>query len=148
VLALESRAYGGQAGASARIENYLGFPTGISGAALTGRAYVQAERFGVEIAIPAPAGRLLTDGATPRVELCGSLTRLQARTVVLSCGARYRKLALDNRKCQRIPVFASCARSANVRYIDDSAGSRRWESSWFSTARCATTGTATISGLI
>ncbi|WP_395399187.1 NAD(P)/FAD-dependent oxidoreductase [Pseudoduganella sp. UC29_106] len=52
VLALEGRAYGGQAGASARIENYLGFPTGISGAALTGRAYVQAERFGVEIASP------------------------------------------------------------------------------------------------
>jgi thioredoxin reductase (NADPH) len=96
VLALESRAYGGQAGASARIENYLGFPTGISGAALTGRAYVQAERFGVEIAIPAPAGRLLIDGATLRVELCGSLTRLQTRTVVLSCGARYRKLALEN----------------------------------------------------
>lgn len=96
VLVLETRAYGGQAGASARIENYLGFPTGISGLALTGRAYVQAERFGVQIELPAPAGRLLC-GETPlQVEMCGSLTRLKARSVVLSCGARYRRLSLAN----------------------------------------------------
>ncbi|HEX5341253.1 MAG TPA: FAD-dependent oxidoreductase [Duganella sp.] len=94
VLVLETRAYGGQAGASARIENYLGFPTGISGAALTGRAYVQAEKFGVEIAIPAPAGRLLCGSYPLQVEMCGSLTMLKARTVVLSCGARYRRPAL------------------------------------------------------
>ena len=61
VLALEQRAYGGQAGASARIENYLGFPTGISGRALAGRAYVQAQKFGVEIATPASAAKLLCD---------------------------------------------------------------------------------------
>lgn len=99
VLVLETRAYGGQAGASARIENYLGFPTGISGGALTGRAYVQAEKFGVEISIPAPAGRLINDGVLPlQVELCGSLTRLKARSIVLACGARYRKPALANLK--------------------------------------------------
>ncbi|WP_432382622.1 FAD-dependent oxidoreductase [Duganella sp. P38] len=98
VLALETRAYGGQAGASARIENYLGFPTGVSGRALAGRAYVQAQKFGVEIAIPAPAGRLICDTYPLQVEMCGSLQRLQARTVVLSCGARYRRPSLANLK--------------------------------------------------
>ncbi|MBA5690017.1 FAD-dependent oxidoreductase [Rugamonas apoptosis] len=96
VLALETRAYGGQAAASARIENYLGFPTGVSGRALAGRAYVQAQKFGVEVAIPAPAGRLLCDTYPLQVELCGSGQRLQARTVVLSCGARYRRPSLAN----------------------------------------------------
>ena len=96
VLALETRAYGGQAAASARIENYLGFPTGISGRALAGRAYVQSRKFGVELAIPAPAGRLLCDSHPLQVEMCGSLQRLRARTVVLSCGARYRRPSLAN----------------------------------------------------
>ena len=58
VAVLDLRAFGGQAGASARIENYLGFPTGISGQALAGRAFVQAEKFGAEIAVPAPVARL------------------------------------------------------------------------------------------
>ncbi len=53
VVVLDCRSYGGQAGASARIENYLGFPTGISGQALAGRAYVQAQKFGAEMLIPA-----------------------------------------------------------------------------------------------
>nr|WP_093555469.1 FAD-dependent oxidoreductase [Pseudoduganella namucuonensis] len=98
VLALETRAFGGQAAASARIENYLGFPTGISGAALAGRAFVQSQKFGVEIAIPAPAGRLICDTYPLQVEMCGSLTRLRAKTVVLSCGARYRRPSLANLK--------------------------------------------------
>ncbi|WP_317201621.1 FAD-dependent oxidoreductase [Janthinobacterium sp.] len=93
VLVLEQRAYGGQAGASARIENYLGFPTGISGRALAGRAYVQAQKFGVEIAIPASAARLLCDTYPPRLSL-GDGTELRARSVVLACGARYRRPAL------------------------------------------------------
>ncbi|WP_332854698.1 FAD-dependent oxidoreductase [Duganella sp. S19_KUP01_CR8] len=96
VLALETRAYGGQAAASARIENYLGFPTGVSGRALAGRAYVQAQKFGVEVMIPAPAGRLICDTYPLQVEMCGSLQRLKARTVVLSCGARYRRPSLAN----------------------------------------------------
>ena len=58
VIVLDSRAFGGQAGASARIENYLGFPTGISGMALMARAYNQAEKFGVEMALPDQANRL------------------------------------------------------------------------------------------
>ena len=58
VIVLDSRAFGGQAGASARIENYLGFPTGISGMALAGRAFNQALKFGVEIAIPLQVSHL------------------------------------------------------------------------------------------
>ncbi|MFA9216349.1 MAG: FAD-dependent oxidoreductase [Sphingomonadaceae bacterium] len=96
VLALETRAFGGQAAASARIENYLGFPTGITGRALAGRAYVQAQKFGVEIAIPAPAARLICDTYPLQVEMCGSGQRLKARSVVLSCGARYRRPSLAN----------------------------------------------------
>lgn len=96
VLVLETRAYGGQAAASARIENYLGFPTGISGGALAGRAFVQSKKFGVEMAIPAPAGRLLCHSHPLQVEMCGSLQRLQSRTVVIACGARYRRPALAN----------------------------------------------------
>ncbi|PHV07488.1 thioredoxin reductase [Janthinobacterium sp. BJB412] len=98
VLALETRAYGGQAAASARIENYLGFPTGVSGRALAGRAFVQAQKFGVEVAIPAPAARLICDTYPLQVEMCGSGTRLKARSVVLSCGARYRRPSLANLK--------------------------------------------------
>ncbi|GGY84502.1 FAD-dependent oxidoreductase [Pseudoduganella plicata] len=97
VLALEQRAYGGQAAASARIENYLGFPTGISGGALAGRAYVQAQKFGVEVAIPAAAARLLCDTYPLRVQLADG-TCVQGRTVVLSCGARYRRPSLANIK--------------------------------------------------
>jgi thioredoxin reductase (NADPH) len=97
VLALEQRAYGGQAAASARIENYLGFPTGISGGALAGRAYVQAQKFGVEVAIPAQAKRLICDTYPLRVELDDG-TQVLGRTVVLSCGARYRRPPLANIK--------------------------------------------------
>ncbi|WEF35751.1 FAD-dependent oxidoreductase [Pseudoduganella chitinolytica] len=95
VLALEQRAYGGQAAASARIENYLGFPTGISGGALAGRAYVQAQKFGVEVAIPAVAARLVCDTYPLRVQLADG-SCVQGRTVVLSCGARYRRPSLAN----------------------------------------------------
>jgi len=95
VLALEQRAYGGQAAASARIENYLGFPTGISGRALAGRAFVQAQKFGVEVAIPAPATRLLCDSWPLRVEIAGEQI-VRAKTVVLASGARYKRPALDN----------------------------------------------------
>jgi thioredoxin reductase (NADPH) len=91
-LVLDCRAFGGQAGASARIENYLGFPTGISGMALMARAYNQAQKFGVEIAIPDEATRLTAvDGG---YRLCvGAEEQATARAVVLASGARYRRLA-------------------------------------------------------
>ena len=88
---------GGQAGASARIENYLGFPTGITGAALTGRAFVQAEKFGAEIIFPAAVAELTCLGAAGpyRLELAGG-GAVTARTVVIASGARYRRPALRN----------------------------------------------------
>jgi thioredoxin reductase (NADPH) len=92
VLVLESTAPGGQAGSSSKIENYLGFPTGISGLALASRAYAQAERFGSDIAIARTATRLTCDRRPYRIEL-GSDSVL-ARTVVIATGARYRKPAL------------------------------------------------------
>jgi thioredoxin reductase (NADPH) len=97
VLVLDCRAYGGQAGASARIENYLGFPTGISGQALAGRAYVQAQKFGVEMLIPAQAKSLDCSHMATEGELQLTLTDgrcLRSRTMVVASGARYRRPAV------------------------------------------------------
>lgn len=94
VLALDCRSFGGQAGASARIENYLGFPTGISGMALMGRAFSQAQKFGVEILIPDEAVKLECGNTPCHVQL-GTGERVQARAVVIATGARYRRLGVD-----------------------------------------------------
>ena len=91
VLTLDCRAFGGQAGASARIENYLGFPTGISGMALMGRAFSQARKFGVEMAIPDEAVTLEC-GSDPLHLRLATGERIQARTAVIAAGARYRRL--------------------------------------------------------
>lgn len=81
VLVLDERAFGGQAGESARIENYLGFPTGISGMALAGRAFNQALKFGVEIAIPLDvATTAASRGATQEIP-CASTLPMAARRV-------------------------------------------------------------------
>lgn len=93
VVVLDCRAYGGQAGASARIENYLGFPTGISGQALAGRAFVQAQKFGAEMLIPAQAVALdCTRVASGVLALrLADGRELRARSVVIASGARYRR---------------------------------------------------------
>jgi len=94
VVVIDCRHFGGQAGASARIENYLGFPTGISGMALAGRAYVQAQKFGAEVMIPAQAESLDCSRAGPGGELQLKLTdgrRLRARSLIVASGARYRR---------------------------------------------------------
>ncbi|MFL6845534.1 MAG: FAD-dependent oxidoreductase [Allosphingosinicella sp.] len=96
VLVLDCRAFGGQAGASARIENYLGFPTGISGMALMGRAFNQARKFGVEMAIPDEAVKLECDEGTGRRLSLANGERIRARAVVLATGARYRRLDVAN----------------------------------------------------
>jgi thioredoxin reductase (NADPH) len=96
-LVLDCRAFGGQAGASSRIENYLGFPTGISGQALMGRAYNQAQKFGVQMAVPHEAVALLPpDAAGNFVFKLTNDERARARTVVIASGARYRRLAVEN----------------------------------------------------
>ena len=94
VLAIDCRSFGGQAGASARIENYLGFPTGISGMALMGRAFSQAQKFGVEILIPDEAVKLECGNDPCHVQLKTG-ERVQARTVVIATGARYRRLGVE-----------------------------------------------------
>ena len=93
VLALDCRAFGGQAGASSRIENYLGFPTGISGMALMGRAFSQAQKFGVETAIPDEAVTLECGNDPLRLKLASG-EEIQARCAVIATGARYRRLDL------------------------------------------------------
>jgi thioredoxin reductase (NADPH) len=95
VIVFDGHAFGGQAGASARIENYLGFPTGISGQALTGRAYVQAQKFGARMVVPAAVVRLDTTEAPIALHL-GDGRRVKASTAVVATGARYRRLDVPN----------------------------------------------------
>jgi thioredoxin reductase (NADPH) len=95
VLVIETVAPGGQAGSSSKIENYLGFPTGISGLALAGRALVQAQKFGAEVAIATSALRLSCDGVPFQIELSDHQT-VRSRTVIVASGAEYRQLALHN----------------------------------------------------
>ncbi|TIO72742.1 MAG: cyclic nucleotide-binding domain-containing protein [Mesorhizobium sp.] len=95
-IVLDCRAFGGQAGASARIENYLGFPTGITGMALMARAYNQAQKFGVEMVIPDEAKLLGADDMSGYRLDVGDGEAVRARTVVIASGARYRRLDIAN----------------------------------------------------
>jgi thioredoxin reductase (NADPH) len=95
VLVLESLAYGGQAGSSSKIENYLGFPTGISGEALAGRAFVQAQKFGANVVVAADATRLDCSARPYTVHLADGRS-VRARTIVIASGAQYRELELEN----------------------------------------------------
>jgi thioredoxin reductase (NADPH) len=94
VMVLETSSPGGQAGSSSRIENYLGFPTGISGQELAARAYTQAQKFGASMLI-AKATRLICDRKPYVIEL-ESGAQISTRTVVIATGAQYRKLPLEN----------------------------------------------------
>jgi thioredoxin reductase (NADPH) len=93
VLVIETTAPGGQAGSSSRIENYLGFPTGISGQALAGRALVQAQKFGADVAVASSAVRLRCDRRPYEIELSNGHT-VRGRAVIIATGAEYRQLAL------------------------------------------------------
>jgi thioredoxin reductase (NADPH) len=95
VLVLESNAPGGQAGSSSKIENYLGFPTGISGQELAGRAYVQAQKFGAQIMITKCAKRLACDRKPYVIEMDDDQP-VPARAVIIATGAVYRRLSIDN----------------------------------------------------
>lgn len=99
VIVLDQKSFGGQAGASARIENYLGFPTGISGMALAGRAFNQALKFGVEIAIPLEVSKLDCGDGRKGDPFTLELTdggQVRAKTVVIASGARYRRPPIAN----------------------------------------------------
>ena len=95
VLVIEAYAPGGQAGSSSKIENYLGFPTGISGQDLAGRAYTQAQKFGARVVIARGAARLDCGRYPYIIEIEGGAT-VPARTVIIATGAEYRKLPLEN----------------------------------------------------
>jgi thioredoxin reductase (NADPH) len=95
VLVIEASSPGGQAGSSSRIENYLGFPTGISGRELAGRAYAQAQKFGAEVMIAKGAVELVCENNAYGVRLDDSVT-IPARTVVIATGARYHRPSLAN----------------------------------------------------
>jgi len=109
VLVIDCRSFGGQAGASARIENYLGFPTGISGLALMARAYNQAQKFGVEFAIPDEAIKLECGDDPLHLDLKTG-ERVKTRTLVIAAGAQYRRLGvagLDEYEGKSIHYWAS-----------------------------------------
>jgi thioredoxin reductase (NADPH) len=91
VMMVEAASPGGQAGSSSKIENYLGFPTGVSGQALSARAVAQAEKFGARMTVARAAARLYCDEVPLRVELVGGEC-IRARAVVVATGAQYRKL--------------------------------------------------------
>jgi thioredoxin reductase (NADPH) len=95
VLVIESNSPGGQAGSSSRIENYLGFPTGVSGQELAGRAYAQARKFGAEILIAQTAAELTCDRKPYSIRIDED-RRVPARAVIIATGAQYRKPALSN----------------------------------------------------
>src|SRR5213079_1913630 len=94
VLVLEAGSPGGQAGSSSRIENYLGFPTGISGLDLTARAYAQAQKFGAEVMIANGATKLVC-GRQPYAVQIGDGTSIAARAIVIATGAAYRKPPIE-----------------------------------------------------
>jgi thioredoxin reductase (NADPH) len=95
VLVIETTAPGGQAGSSSKIENYLGFPTGISGMELAGRATTQAQKFGAEMMIARSVVRLHCDRRPYQVELDGG-DRLPTLSIVIATGAQYNKPRLEN----------------------------------------------------
>jgi len=97
VLVVEAVAPGGQAASSSKIENYLGFPTGISGQALAGRARTQAEKFGAEIAIARTAVGVRCETRPYQVVLAGGET-VRAKCVLIASGAEYRKPQLEGRE--------------------------------------------------
>ena len=95
VLVLESNAPGGQAGASSRIENYLGFPTGVSGQALAARAYSQVHKFGAQVMIAKSAARLTCDRKPYAIDIHDGAP-IPARSIIIATGAEYRRLPLQN----------------------------------------------------
>ena len=126
VLVLDSRSFGGQAGASSRIENYLGFPTGISGHALAARAFIQAQKFGAQVAIPVSVVQL--DCSKPplhRVELDSGVS-VYGRTVVIASGALYRRPEIENLdRFERVSVSWTGQRQSSCSVRRTPRGARR-----------------------
>jgi thioredoxin reductase (NADPH) len=112
VIVLDPIAPGGQAGTSSKIENYLGFPTGISGGALAGRAFMQAQKFGAKVMIPARLTGMTCGNPYHELEL-ESGERVRSRTVVIASGAQYRKPELE-----RLPDFEGAGIYYGATYLE------------------------------
>jgi thioredoxin reductase (NADPH) len=95
-LVIETESPGGQAGSSSRIENYLGFPMGVSGLELTARAATQAQKFGAKIMVASSVTRLKCDQRPYEVLLCDGKQSIPARSIVIASGAKYNKPKIDN----------------------------------------------------
>jgi thioredoxin reductase (NADPH) len=111
-LVVETKAPGGQAGSSSKIENYLGFPTGVSGAELAGRAYTQAQKFGAEMMVARSVKRLSCDQKPYFLELEDG-SKLLTRAIIIATGAEYRKPALD-----RLSEFEGCGIFYGATFIE------------------------------
>ena len=127
VIVFDERAFGGQAGASARIENYLGFPTGVSGQALAGRAFVQAQKFGAEMAIPEAVARLDCRAAPFALELTDGrrVTVAHRRRCVRRALSAAQRAAYGGVRRPRHLVLGLADRGAHVPARGDRAGRRR-----------------------
>jgi thioredoxin reductase (NADPH) len=112
VLVLETSSPGGQAGSSSKIENYLGFPTGISGQELAGRAYTQAQKFGAQMLVTKSASRLTCDRKPYAIEI-DSGVHVPARTVIIATGAEYRTLGVP-----RLPEFVGAGVYYAATYVE------------------------------
>ena len=110
VLVLETTAPGGQAGSSSRIENYLGFPAGISGQELAGRAYTQAQKFGAQVMIATGATQLTCDRKPYGLRIDADTT-VPARAVIIASGAEYRGRRCTTCRSSRTRVSTSGRRS-------------------------------------
>jgi thioredoxin reductase (NADPH) len=110
---LDGKAPGGQAGSSSRIENYFGFPTGISGVALAGRGLSQARKFGAEVAVPVQVTSLNCDGGDGFAIGLDSGERIEARAIVIATGARYRKPALPE-----LEAYEGCGVYYNASHME------------------------------
>ena len=122
VLVLETNSPGGQAGSSSKIENYLGFPTGISGQALAGRAYTQAQKFGAQVIIAKGAKRLVCERKPYAIEIDDDL-RVPARTIIIATGAEYRTTV--TRKLVASSKGAGCT-TARHSWKRSCAAVKRW----------------------
>jgi thioredoxin reductase (NADPH) len=127
VLVVETNFPGGQAGSSSKIENYLGFPTGISGQELAGRAYTQAQKFGAQLMVARPAVRLVCAQQPYSLEIDGG-AKLLTRSVVIATGAQYRKLPLKNWRSLKATAFTTGQRSSRPSFA------RGKRSSWWAAA--------------
>jgi thioredoxin reductase (NADPH) len=104
VVVLEASAPGGQAGQSSKIENYLGFPTGVSGEALAGRAQAQAEKFGAQIHVARSVRRLDCDRTPYAVSLADG-SRVRGRSIVIASGVEYRRLLVSDRRFDGVGIY-------------------------------------------